>query len=153
MGEYTFTVCTKVGGIACEKDGVVSSIGICGLKPKLERLKEDVDEKATWADIDTYEVCKDINKSFGCPPVPPKYAKALHYGCRSWVDYDFKNRLKNLGSDWYLDGTFVMGLTGDRWPASWPAYTINSVANYIFLGWLFHGNPHPAEDRRTHGQT
>ncbi|TAN82744.1 MAG: hypothetical protein EYR95_18610 [Phormidium sp. SL48-SHIP] len=78
--------------------------------------------------IDTYEICKEINKKYGRPAVPKDYTGQFEVGCRVYQEYG--DRIYFKGGNWYFHGDeeiYVLGYIGNTNPY-WPAYQYNSFA-------------------------
>jgi len=68
----------------------------------------------------SFEFCKSINKRYGCPPIPDKYAGQLEVGCRVWEKYG--NKIYNEGDTWWFDDQYAVELSGFKFHKYWPAY-------------------------------
>jgi len=75
--------------------------------------------------VDTYEICKEINKKYGHPAVPKGYTGQLKVGCK--VFQDFGDKIFHKNGVWYFLGdkdTYKLKYVGDSNPY-WPAYQYN----------------------------
>ena len=78
--------------------------------------------------VDTYKICKKINKKYKCHPVPRGYTEQLEVGCK--VHQDFGDKIFHKNGVWCFLGdkdTYMLKYVGDISPY-WPAYQYNTFS-------------------------